>query len=120
MFGAPVPIFRIFDETKAREFYVDYLGFKIGFEHRFAADAPLYLGLVRDACVLHLSEHHGDGSPGVRIRVPASVTVLHAELSDKDYKYARPGIEHTPWGTRELRVADPFGNTLIFYEPSDG
>lgn len=28
-FGKPTPIVRIFDEAKAREFYVDFLGFKV-------------------------------------------------------------------------------------------
>lgn len=30
-----VPIFRIFDVAKAREFYVDYLGMTVDWEHRF-------------------------------------------------------------------------------------
>lgn len=45
----PVPIFRIFDEAKAREFYIDYLGFTIDFEHRFEDDSPLYMGVARTA-----------------------------------------------------------------------
>ena len=34
-FGKTTPILRIFDEAKAREFYVDFLGFKVDWEHRF-------------------------------------------------------------------------------------
>jgi len=37
----PHPILRIFDETKAREFYVDFLGFKVDWEHRFELETPL-------------------------------------------------------------------------------
>ena len=33
--GRITPILRIFDEAKAREFYVDFLGFKVDWEHRF-------------------------------------------------------------------------------------
>ena len=40
---------------------------------------------------------------------------LHARLTAADYRYAKPGIESTPWGSRELRVTDPFGNRLIFF-----
>ncbi|MEC9103397.1 MAG: glyoxalase superfamily protein, partial [Pseudomonadota bacterium] len=29
------PIFRSFDESTARAFYLDWLGFKVQFEHRF-------------------------------------------------------------------------------------
>ena len=30
-----VPVLRSFDEAKAREFYVDFLGFTVEWEHRF-------------------------------------------------------------------------------------
>ena len=50
-----IPILRIFDVAKAREFYLDYLGFTVDFEHRFHDDAPLYMGISRDGLALHLS-----------------------------------------------------------------
>ncbi|MFP3560523.1 glyoxalase superfamily protein, partial [Paraburkholderia sp. SIMBA_049] len=37
-----VPIIRIFSEDKAREFYVDFLGFSVDWEHRFGDNFPLY------------------------------------------------------------------------------
>lgn len=115
-FAAPTPIFRSFDEAKAREFYVGFLGFTVVFEHRFAPDAPLYLGLRRGEAELHLSEHHGDACPGSAVRIACAVDALHAELTAKAYRYARPDIETTEWGTREVRVGDPFGNRLVFFE----
>jgi hypothetical protein len=51
-----IPILRIFDIAKAREFYLDYLGFSVEFEHRFHDDAPLFMGVVRDGLALFLSE----------------------------------------------------------------
>ncbi len=39
-FTKVVPILRIFDVDKARQFYVDYLGFNVDGEHRFSDDAP--------------------------------------------------------------------------------
>jgi len=69
----------------------------------------------RDGCVLHLSEHHGDCSPGAALRVETDgLETFHAELSAKGYKFARPGIEDMPWGTRDMSVKDPFGNRLTF------
>jgi glyoxalase superfamily protein len=62
-FGKTVPILRMFDELKAKEFYIDYLGFLIDWEHRCDAGAPLYMQVSKDACVIHLSEHYGDASP---------------------------------------------------------
>ncbi|QNA87525.1 VOC family protein [Massilia sp. Dwa41.01b] len=113
--GAVTPVLRIFDEAKAREFYVDFLGFAVDWEHRFEPGLPLYLQVARDGCVLHLSEHHGDCCPGAAIRIEvAGIDAYHAELSAKAYGYARPGVEDTPWGTREMSVKDPFGNRLTF------
>ena len=113
--GATTPILRIFDETKAREFYVGFLGFAGEWEHRFAPDLPLYLQVARDGCVLHLSEHHGDCCPGAAMRIEVDdIDALHAELANKNYAYARPGIDAMPWGTRDMSVKDPFGNRLTF------
>lgn len=112
---AVTPILRIFDEAKAREFYVDFLDFKIDWQHRFEPALPLYLQVSREGCVLHLSEHHGDACPGAALRIACDdIDGLHAELTARQYGYARPGIESTPWDTREVTVRDPFGNRLTF------
>ena len=96
-FGRTTPILRIFDEAKAREFYVDFLGFKIDWEHRFEPGTPLYMQVSKDECLLHLSEHYGDGSPGAGVRIETSdIDAFHRELIDKQYKYARPGIQDQP------------------------
>jgi catechol 2,3-dioxygenase-like lactoylglutathione lyase family enzyme len=117
-FGKTIPIFRIFDEAKAREFYVGFLGFTVDWEHRITLDLPLYMQVSKGECVLHLSEHHGDGSPGAAIRIEtADIDAFHAALP-KDYKYARPGINEPPWGGREVSVHDPFGNRLTFTSTS--
>lgn len=109
------PILRIFDETKAREFYVDFLGFTVDWEHRFEPALPIYFQVTRDGCTLHLSEHHGDCSPGAGMRIQVeAIEELHAELSAKQYSYARPALHDTPWGTRDMTVHDPFGNRLTF------
>ena len=73
--------------------------------------------MSRDGCVLHLSEHHGDATPGSAVRIETKgIDELHAELHARNYRYAKPGIEDAPWGERLLSVADPFGNRLTFYE----
>lgn len=113
--GAVTPILRMFDEAKAREFYVDFLGFKVDWEHRFEPALPLYLQVSRDGCVLHLSEHHGDCCPGAAMRIEVGdIDAFHAELAAKQYGYARPGVDDTPWGSRDMSVKDPFGNRLTF------
>lgn len=109
------PILRIFDEKKAREFYVGYLGFAIDWQHRFGDDFPLYQQVSRAGCRLHLTEHHGDCCPGAAVRIQVDdLDALAAELQAKPYKYYRAAIEDMPWGTRDMTVKDPFGNRLTF------
>ena len=116
--GPAVPILRIFDRTKALEFYVDYLGFHLDWEHGGPADhSPLYAQVSRGPALLHLSEHHGDASPGGAALVPvADLTALHAGLAGHDYAYARPGIRDEDWG-RVMVVVDPFHNRIVFHQP---
>ncbi|MBI1385539.1 MAG: VOC family protein [Rhizobiales bacterium] len=110
----PVPVLRSFDEAAAKAFYCDYLGFRLDWEHRFEPALPLYMQISRGACVLHLSEHHGDATPGSALRIEvADIDALHRELSAKGYRNARPGICEQPWG-RDMPVTDPFGNRLVF------
>ena len=115
-FGAVTPILRMFDVDKAKAFYVDYLGFQVDWQHRFEDGLPLYLQVSTGSCTLHLSEHHGDGSPGAALRVAVEdVDALHAALAAKDYPFLRPTVEDAPWGGREMTLVDPFGNRLTFY-----
>ncbi len=114
-FGQTVPILRSFDEREAKAFYVDYLDCRIDFEHRFEAGLPLYMQVSRDGLVLHVSEHHGDASPGATVRIRVDdLDALHAELSGREYGRVRPAIEAMPYGTRDMVVVDPFSNRLIF------
>ena len=61
-FGRVIPVLRMFSIEKAKEFYVGFLGFTIDWEHRFEDGLPIYMQVSRGNVVLHLSEHHGDGS----------------------------------------------------------
>ncbi|KAH6336584.1 hypothetical protein HBI37_138560 [Parastagonospora nodorum] len=116
-FHSTVPILRIFDIPKAEKFYTDYLGFQTDWDHRFDDAAPLYRQISRSGLVLHLSEHHGDGSPGVHVRVGMTgLVAYHAELQAKAYRYLRPGIEEGMGGGQELALMDPFGNQITFWE----
>ncbi|CAM5761254.1 glyoxalase superfamily protein [Bosea minatitlanensis] len=115
-----IPILRIFDEAKAKQFYLDFLGFRMDWDHRFAPDLPLYMQVSRSGLVLHLSEHHGDASPGSTVFVwMEGIDALHAELIAKRYTYSRPGIEEDGPGGRTLQVPDPFGNRIRFCEKRD-
>ncbi len=111
-----IPIFRIFSVEKAMEFYRDFLGFTIDWEHRFGENFPLYCQISRSGMLMHLSEHVGDASPGARVFVPMqNIRQFHAELAAKNYRYMKPGLEQAPWGL-EVTVTDPFSNRISFCE----
>lgn len=117
---AAIPVLRIFDEKIAREFYLQFLGFQLDWEHRFADGMPLYLQISRQDCVLHLSEHYGDATPGghLRIEVPDLDNFLTG-LRVANHSYCRPGQPvQKPWGFQELTLTDPFGNRLTLYAPA--
>jgi uncharacterized glyoxalase superfamily protein PhnB len=113
-----IPVLRIFSVEKALEFYVDFLGFTVdwgydGDNH----DQPLYAQVSRSGMTLHLSEHYGDACPGATIFIRMTgIDAFHRELEEKNYRYARPGIEQAPDDAREIEVTDPFGNRLRFSE----
>ena len=113
--GKITPILRIFAVEKAKEFYVDFLGFTLDWEHRFEDGLPIYMQVSKNECVLHLTEHHGDCCPGAALRIEAvGLEAFQRELTAKQYKYSRPAIQEMPWGTKDMTVTDPFGNRLTF------
>lgn len=119
VFEPPVPIFRIFDEEKARGFYQGFLDCRVDWEHRFEPNTPLYMQVSRDGLRLHLSEHSGDASPGgTAVVYMKGVAALQRGLIAKNYRYNRPGLEKEDWGL-ECQVIDPFGNRIRFMEASD-
>jgi catechol 2,3-dioxygenase-like lactoylglutathione lyase family enzyme len=118
-FRRVIPILRIFSIEKATEFYVDFLGFKVDWEHRFGDNFPVYMQVSRGDLVLHLSEHHGDASPGSTVFVwMRGIATFHAELMAKDYRYNKPGLEDAVYDAKLVQVSDPFGNRIRFSEPN--
>lgn len=118
-FEPPAPIFRIFDEEKARGFYQGFLDCSVDWEHRFGPDAPVYMQVSRGKLRLHLSEHSGDASPGGNAVVyMKGVEALQRGLIAKNYRYNRPGLQRQDWGL-ECEVIDPFGNRIRFIEAEE-
>jgi len=119
--SSTIPIFRIFDKEKALEFYEGWLGFKVMWEHRYGDDFPVYIEVALGHLTLHLSEHHGDCSPGAKVFVNCKgLTAYNKILIDKKYKYNRPGVEKAPWGDALImEVTDPFGNKILFCESNE-
>lgn len=114
------PVLRIFDYQRAIEHYINWLGFKIDWEHRFEENAPAYLQVSRGDVALHLSEHSGDGTPGANVFIDnfEHLQAYHQELVRKKYKYNQPGIRVPFYDAKalEMVVIDPFHNQLILVE----
>lgn len=113
-----VPILRVMDMAAALPFYVGYLGFTLDWEHRFEPGLPVYAQVSRAETVLHLSEHHGDGSPNGVVWIPVrDVVALQRELLARDDTRLRPGVQADAPGGPTMQVIDPYGNVLRFAQP---
>lgn len=114
------PVLRIFDYSKTIEFYVDWLGFHIDWTHEFEPGAPKFMQVSLQDVVFFLSEHHGDGSPGIHIHIEGfnGLEAYHRQLIRKKYKYNRPGLKVPFWNENAIMmtVIDPVGNQLTFTE----
>jgi uncharacterized glyoxalase superfamily protein PhnB len=107
------PTLRITDESVARQFYLDGLGFRIDWDHRFAPHYPIFMQVSKDGLAIRLSAHQGDGAVG---------GCAHLDVADVDawYDHAlghgittdRPPSDQ-PWGLRDVRFRDPDGNQLV-------
>ena len=112
-----IPIPRIFDVEKAKSFYVGFLGFNVHWEHTFEVNFPVFMQVSRGNCFFHLSEHHGDGSPGANVFIRMTgLDDFHKEVLSKSYKDMKPCVKTTFYGTKSMVVIDPFGNHINFNE----
>lgn len=113
-----IPILRIFDYPKAIEFYIDWLGFQIDWENR-PFGTLVYMQISLQEVVLHLSEHHGDSTPGANIFIEdfQNIAPYHQNLLAKNYPYNRPALGPFYFNPEvlEMKVIDPFSNRLSFH-----
>ena len=116
-FQRVVPTFRIFSLEKAREFYSTFSASRSSGSTVSHPDAPVFMQVSRGGVAFHLSEHHGDGTPGsIAYVYTTGVRALHRELIEKKYRYNRPGLNEQEWGMTEVTVTDPFNNRITFGE----
>ncbi|MBM4194208.1 MAG: VOC family protein [Gemmatimonadetes bacterium] len=115
-FTRGIPMLPVADVRRAIEFYVDVLGFRLGF------NAGTYGGVRRDAIEIHFTR--GDaGEPGsapversgCRVEV-TDIRRLYSDFRDRGVIAADGDIGPKPWGTTEFTVRDPDGNALTFVE----
>lgn len=118
-----IPTFTVRDIREAIAFYTRVLDFQPSLVMN--EDAPFYAVLTRGADELHLSLRHGDGPHGrcSAIVVCEDVDGLFTSFRARGLSVpVRPespvheGPLDQTWGTREVYVDDPSGNTLCFQQ----
>ena len=78
-----------------------------------------YAIVERDHVALHLFRDESGTRQGVSMHVfVTDLEALFTELRDRGAKILQAIVEQ-PWGARDFRVSDPWGNTLKFTEPQD-
>ena len=104
----------MFDLPATVRFYCDYLGCEVDWQEG-DGDGPTYLQVSRGDLVLHLSSHHGDGTPGTAVLIETrDVESLHRELHATAYPFFNPGLEPRGPGL-EMTLMDPASNLLRFF-----
>ena len=107
-----IPTLRMTDEARSRAFYVDGLGFRVDWTHRFEAHLPALLQLSRDGMTLYLSQHVMDCAIGGLVHLFVdSVDAWHTELRSRGVAIELAPTDQ-PWGLREMHLLDPDGNRL--------
>ncbi len=109
-----IPQLRITNAPRSLKFYVDGLGFKIDWEHRFGPTYPLFVQLTREEQTIFLTEHANDCQVGGACYfIVPNAEQYYVALQARGVTASKP-IEVTPWGTHEFIITDPDGNHLRF------
>ena len=119
-----VPLFYSSDIRRSLEFYTGILGFELRYpEYRELSLSVGVIDLVSDGAILQLSRHMGKNptpsSANLELETPAQVDALFAQYTsrglDQSHRTNSPvhlaPLDQT-WGTREVYIDDPDGNTL--------
>jgi uncharacterized glyoxalase superfamily protein PhnB len=90
---------------------------KLGFEVAMRLPENEYAIVERDGVAIHLFTNQATSSTPVGVHIfTADLDQLFAELQTKGATITQE-IERKPWGNRDFRVRDEFGNELKFTEP---
>ena len=101
------------DVQKAAAYYERNLGFRVAMQ---MPDGQ-YTIVERDGAAIHLFKAGEEAQPPVAIHIfTTEIEALHDEFLRKGALVTQQ-IEKKPWGNRDFRVRDDFGNVLKFTEP---
>ena len=118
-----IPVLTVRDMPEAIAFYTRLLDFRLRFA--WPEQSPIYVGLTRSQDELHLSLTPGHRRYGhcSAMLLCDDVDILFAEFrarglppSTKPDSPVHDGPLDQTWGTREVYIDDPSGNTLILQQ----
>ena len=97
---------------------VNFYEQKLGFRLAMQMPSGDYAIVERGGIAIHLfqDETRTHSPVGLHIFTP-DLEALHTELLERG-AYLSQEISQKPWGNRDFRVKDTFGNELKFTEPS--
>jgi catechol 2,3-dioxygenase-like lactoylglutathione lyase family enzyme len=114
MFKETHPILGTRDIQRAIDFYTQQLGFMLAFGDK--ADPPNYVGLRRDAVVLHMQFQFEHEMGTIRLRfLVENPDALFNEYRQRGVECTPNSVCDTPWGTREFALYDLDRNSFTFY-----
>ena len=90
---------------------------KLGFEVAMRLPENQYAIVERDGVAIHLFNGGATKPSAIGVHIfTADLDQLFAEMQAKGATITQ-NIERKPWGNRDFRVRDDFGNELKFTEP---
>jgi hypothetical protein len=125
-----IPILRIFSEDRAKEFYLEFLGFKLDWGGPASGPGSSFYGqIIRGETTLQLTEQPYDPGHGATVAINIDgIDALRDELQERYSVMGSrvwgpavwvPAVQEMPWGLRIMTISDPFSNHLRFCEPVD-
>jgi uncharacterized glyoxalase superfamily protein PhnB len=108
------PELPVSDMDRALLYYDETLGFRT----KMTMPGGEYAVVERDDVALHLFRADEACSPMSLHLFASGIDALYEEVQDKGADLKQP-LKRQPWGNRDFRVLDPFGNEIKFTEPQD-
>jgi len=113
-FEAVTPRIPVTDVEKALEFYIAQLGFRLGWNW----GKPLtHANVCRDSIALDLVASPAGRSGTAMAYIQLSgVDAYFSELKGRNVESS--ALQNRAYGMRDFEIVDPYGNRLVFGEPT--
>ncbi|WPR77751.1 glyoxalase superfamily protein [Algoriphagus sp. NG3] len=115
-----IPILKIVDVIRAKEFYVDMMGFEVEWEKKSDEKSSIYMILSYKHIILYFTDYDEVASESSVFIEFSGLKEYQGFLLERKAEYMIADLNMTPWESLSMEVVDPFGNKLLFCEPFNG